>query len=53
MLSNISCRMLNTLGNYLAIDIIQGGNLLRCIIRHVDSSMTIQKNGISYTILPK
>ena len=39
------------LGNYLAIDCIQSGHLLRCIIRHVDSSMTIQKNGISYTIL--
>ena len=41
------------LGNYLAIDGIQSGPLLRCVKRHVDSSMIIQKNGISYTILHK
>ena len=31
------------LGNYLAIDGIQGGHLLRCVIKHANSSMTIQK----------
>ena len=39
------------LGNYLATHNIQGGHLLRCVIRHAYCSMTIQKNGISYTIL--
>ena len=36
----ISCRRL---GNYLATNGIQGGHLLRCFIRHVDSFMSIQK----------